>query len=241
MGKIRTYMKALLPLLLFFILEFFAVTVITAIFISMSVPYEEPQYQLVMLAVSNMLAICVMGWWYYFSVADSQERRRGSSRKSLGLRGVGGVVLLALGTQLLAGLLLALWNLFAPGMTADYGQLLAGAGVGLWKANMIQALLFGLLHANLVQGSYAWLLGIALGYIVWKCGALFPGIFMHVIFNAYGMIEPLLLERIFGPELTTGALVLYGVVSGAAGAVLGLCGRKLLQSAVLQKNAEATE
>lgn len=82
-----------------------------------------------MLAASNMLAICVMGWWYYFSVADSQERRRGSSRKSLGLRGVGGVVLLALGTQLLAGLLLALWNLFAPGMTADYGQLLAGAGV----------------------------------------------------------------------------------------------------------------
>ena len=76
MGKIRTYMKALLPLLLFFILEFFAVTVITAIFISMSVPYEKPQYQLVMLAVSNMLAICVMGWWYYFSVADSQERRR---------------------------------------------------------------------------------------------------------------------------------------------------------------------
>ena len=89
-------------------------------------------------------------------------------------------------------------------MTADYGQLLEGAGVmetnalsvlatvalgplweelvfrglmmeylrragaGLWKANMIQALLFGLLHANLVQGSYAWLLGIALGYIVWK-------------------------------------------------------------------------
>ena len=84
-------------------------------------------------------------------------------------------------------------------------------------------------------------LGIALGYIVWKCGALFPGIFMHVIFNAYGMIEPLLLERIFGPELTTGALVLYGVVSGAAGAALGLCGLKLLQGAVLQKNAEATE
>ena len=277
MGKIRTYMKALLPLLLFFILEFFAVTVITAIFISMSVPYEEPQYQLVMLAVSNMLAICVMGWWYYFSVADSQERRRASSRKRLGLRGIGGVVLLALGTQLLAGLLLALWNLFAPGMTADYGQLLEGAGVmetnalsvlvtvalgplweelvfrglmmeylrragaGLWKANMIQALLFGLIHVNLVQGSYAWLLGIALGYIVWKCGALFPGIFMHVIFNAYGMIEPLLLERIFGPELTTGALVLYGVVSGAAGAALGLCGLKLLQGAVLQKNAEATE
>ena len=89
--------------------------------------------------------------------------------------------MLALGTQLLAGLLLALWNLFAPGMTADYGQLLEGAGVmetnalsvlatvalgplwedlvfrglmmeylrragaDLWKANMIQALLFGLL------------------------------------------------------------------------------------------------
>ena len=51
----------------------------------------------------------------------------------------------------------------------------------------------------------------------------------------------LLLERIFGPELTTGALVLYGVVSGAAGAALGLCGLKLLQGAVLQKNAEATE
>ena len=37
--------------------------------------------------------------------------------------------MLALGTQLVAGLLLALWNLFAPGMSADYAQLLEGAKV----------------------------------------------------------------------------------------------------------------
>lgn len=53
-------------------------------------------------------------------------------------------------------------------------------------ANIIQALLFGIMHGNLVQGSYAFVLGMVLGLIVKRYNSLWAAIFCHFVMNLSG-------------------------------------------------------
>ncbi|MBQ4531554.1 MAG: CPBP family intramembrane metalloprotease [Lachnospiraceae bacterium] len=52
----------------------------------------------------------------------------------------------------------------------------------LW-ANLIQAVLFGIYHMNLVQGAYAFVLGLVLGYLAKKCDSLLASIAVHFVIN----------------------------------------------------------
>ena len=52
-----------------------------------------------------------------------------------------------------------------------------------WIANTIQALLFGVLHLNIVQGAYAFLLGLVLGWLVWRTGSLAWSMGLHLVVN----------------------------------------------------------
>lgn len=52
-----------------------------------------------------------------------------------------------------------------------------------WIANIIQAFAFGVLHANLVQGIYAFLMGLALGYIYGKYHNIWLCVLLHCIIN----------------------------------------------------------
>lgn len=52
-----------------------------------------------------------------------------------------------------------------------------------WIANGIQALLFGIYHMNLVQGIYAFVIGLALGYLCQKYHSVIPGMLAHLVFN----------------------------------------------------------
>ena len=53
-----------------------------------------------------------------------------------------------------------------------------------WAANLLQALLFGIYHMNLVQGIYAFVLGAVLGLVRVSVGTIFASIGTHIIFNA---------------------------------------------------------
>lgn len=55
-----------------------------------------------------------------------------------------------------------------------------------WAANVMQAALFGLMHMNLIQSSYAFLLGILLGLIARKYGTLKGSILCHFVINLSG-------------------------------------------------------
>lgn len=57
-----------------------------------------------------------------------------------------------------------------------------------WLANLIQALLFGIFHMNLIQGVYAFCLGLILGYICEKSGSIYNAILLHLLFNFWGTI-----------------------------------------------------
>ena len=53
-------------------------------------------------------------------------------------------------------------------------------------ANILQAALFGLLHMNIVQGTYAFLIGLLLGYIYKRSRNLTATIIIHLVFNIIG-------------------------------------------------------
>lgn len=52
-----------------------------------------------------------------------------------------------------------------------------------WVANCIQALAFGIIHANLVQGAYAFFLGLILGYVYGKYRNIWLCMLLHASVN----------------------------------------------------------
>lgn len=78
---------------------------------------------------------------------------------------------------------------------------LAGFGGGV--AVMVSALLFGLLHPNLYQFFYAFLLGILFGGLRYFTGKLWPCILLHMVINFTGSGLSLILISYFGHQAAT--------------------------------------
>jgi len=57
-------------------------------------------------------------------------------------------------------------------------------------ALLIQAALFGILHMNLLQGLYAGVLGLLLGYVYIKYGSLLMTIVFHITLNTLSVLLP---------------------------------------------------
>lgn len=89
--------------------------------------------------------------------------------------------------------------------------------LGFWIANVVQAFLFGLLHMNIIQGTYAFLLGLVLGYMVHRYGTILPGIVGHFLFNA---ISTFLMDPI--SSLLPENEVVYSVIAVISVAVVGV-------------------
>jgi len=105
------------------------------------------------------------------------------------------------------GFLLSLINLKAPFLLA----------------NLIQAALFGLYHRKLIQGIYAFILGLFIGYLKKICGSFAYCIVFHMTLNALGLYINVLI-----PEATPlfVKLILF-VISAATLAALFIKLRKL--------------
>ena len=52
-----------------------------------------------------------------------------------------------------------------------------------WIANCMQAFLFGVFHLNLVQGTYAFIMGLGLGYLAYRFKSVLPSMLGHMIIN----------------------------------------------------------
>ena len=55
-----------------------------------------------------------------------------------------------------------------------------------WLANIIQALAFGIMHMNVVQGIYAFFLGLILGWVYHRFHSLYASTLLHIVFNFMG-------------------------------------------------------
>lgn len=54
-----------------------------------------------------------------------------------------------------------------------------------WIANSIQALMFAVMHGNLIQGLYAFFIGLALGWMTERYHSLYPAMLAHLVINLF--------------------------------------------------------
>lgn len=85
---------------------------------------------------------------------------------------------------------------------------LAGRGTNqFWLMNTIQAFFFGLSHMNLVQSTYAFVLGLMLGVIRKKTDSIIIPIIVHILFNLCGVLLPKQFEGLL--ENNIAKIVIY--------------------------------
>lgn len=104
----------------------------------------------------------------------------------------------------------------SPGWNAtDGARYRAVSARAFWIANTLQALAFGVLHMNLIQGSYAFVLGAVLGWVFWRTGKLRYPIILHFAMNASSyLVEPLYPLLSVVP---TGLVIVFAAVMFALG------------------------
>lgn len=71
-------------------------------------------------------------------------------------------------------------ELLCRGITLSYAK---KATKSFRIANLLQAFIFGLIHGNVIQGLYAFVIGLFLGYAVEKYDSLMPAMLLHVTVN----------------------------------------------------------
>ena len=92
-----------------------------------------------------------------------------------------------------------------------------------WAANLMQAILFGIFHMNLIQGVYAFCLGIVLGYICEKSGSIYNSVLLHMLFNFWGTV----LSQFFGIGDSAFSFLFwffFGITITAGGIVVFIAG-----------------
>lgn len=89
-------------------------------------------------------------------------------------------------------------------------------------ANILQAALFGVFHGNIIQGIYAFLLGMVIGYIYYLSGSVIPCVIVHMSVNISGLyLDKILPEDL--PEVVKVSLMLTSI------GIIVFCIRKLLK------------
>lgn len=89
-----------------------------------------------------------------------------------------------------------------------------------WAANLFQAVLFGVFHMNMIQGIYAFFLGLFLGYVCEKGGSFYHSILLHMLFNFWGTmlsefftiedtVFSILFWFVFAVVMTTGGILVF--------------------------------
>ena len=106
-------------------------------------------------------------------------------------------------------------ELMFRGVTQSY---LKRAGLKPAAFIAIQALLFGIAHLNVVQSTYAFFLGLLLGYICYKHGNIRLSILTHICYNIFGTLGSILLDPLPDPA----EYAIYGVLTvlGIAAVIL---------------------
>lgn len=72
----------------------------------------------------------------------------------------------------------------------------------------LQGLVFGLYHGNIIQGTYAFFMGVVLGFVAYKLGSILYSIVLHISVNASFTIVPVALYE------TTPKTVVTTITSG---------------------------
>ena len=92
-----------------------------------------------------------------------------------------------------------------------YNELSTGGG--FWFANFFQSLAFAVLHFDIIQGTYAFFIGFALGAVMKIGKSLYISVIIHIIFNASNIL--------FGQYIGAIAATPYFIVCGIVALIIG--------------------
>lgn len=95
---------------------------------------------------------------------------------------------------------------------------LARRALPFWLANLMQAFLFGFFHMNWIQGIYAFVLGLILGFVCEKGGSIYYSILLHILFNFWGTV----ISDLLGGIKTTVFFSLFILIKTIVSLTLGL-------------------
>lgn len=70
-------------------------------------------------------------------------------------------------------------------------------------ANIVQALIFGIYHQNIIQGFFTFLVGICLGIICIKLQSLFSVILVHIVINGSSFLLNIAISNVNGISIDT--------------------------------------
>ncbi len=104
----------------------------------------------------------------------------------------------------------------------------------IFKAIIASGLLFGLLHMNINQASYAFVIGVLLGFLVEATGSIFSSVLFHVLVNSTNAVMMIISDSVVSDEMmananeivTTGTLLnMIGVyvVLAVVGTTIAIC------------------
>ncbi|WP_322545678.1 CPBP family intramembrane glutamic endopeptidase, partial [Clostridium perfringens] len=85
---------------------------------------------------------------------------------------------------------------------------------------VIQGILFGIYHGNLIQGIYAAFLGIIFGFVTYKTKSLIPAIIMHMVNNTIAVILPAFISEYLMSTGTNIGFIVVGSIGHAKSIVL---------------------
>lgn len=71
----------------------------------------------------------------------------------------------------------------------------------VFKAVLASGILFGLLHMNINQASYAMVIGLLLGFLVEATGSIFSSILFHVLVNSTNAIMMIISDSVISDEM----------------------------------------
>lgn len=91
-----------------------------------------------------------------------------------------------------------------------------------WAANVLQAFLFAAMHMNMLQVSYAFFLGLLLGYFVERTGSMALSIALHIGFNTAGILGGLFMPQSENP--VSFFMTLFATMAATYGGILMLNG-----------------
>ena len=85
---------------------------------------------------------------------------------------------------------------------------------GNWFAIVTAALCFALLHCNLIQAPFAFIVGLALGYFAVRTGSLWPAILIHALNNALSLVFSYLFDLLPAQHYNLMYLLVQGTIFG---------------------------
>ncbi len=107
-------------------------------------------------------------------------------------------------------------------------------------ANILQSILFGIMHGNIVQGVYAFVLGLLIGFVYEKRQSIIVPIILHMIFNLSSVMISTIPDSFFERYQYAGIILLFlTIVISVPAIIIGL--KKLSENPIIIEEEEIEE